>query len=453
MGYKKLVQLLLLVVVLVLIGFLFKKADAYTSTDEYCNSCHVHDHSHSSWMESIHYSNCDGEVVSCVACHLPPKGQGYYSEKLKAGIHDLYSYHFKDSSSYNWQQKSLPEYARHHTFETSCIKCHPKLFPTDLSENGEIAHWHYQQNNDELHCVDCHINIGHGPTVKASRNYQILQADSSIDTIYVASAIIEDFKDFTETIPESDVAFDMVAVNGGDTSVGASDKKVEVRLSPFFIGRIEVSWDEYVLFLRETESEGRTEQSLDGISGATPPWGNPDQGWGMGQRPAITMTHHAATVYCRWLSVRTGKNYRLPTEAEWAFAAQLAYKDLNDLSEYVSDVEASTVEPDDVKADALGLKHLFGNVKEFCADTYTEVGYQPVDSILWNPIISSEGKNHVLKGGSFKSPPDNFRSDFRESTQHDKWMKTDPQIPKSIWWYSDCNDVGFRIVLSYPQTL
>ena len=38
------------------------------------------------------------------------------------------------------------------------------------------------------------------------------------------------------------------------------------------------------------------------LSGATPPWGAPDQGWGKGNRPAITMSHHAAETYCRWLT-------------------------------------------------------------------------------------------------------------------------------------------------------
>ena len=49
-------------------------------------------------------------------------------------------------------------------------------------------------------------------------------------------------------------------------------------------------------------------KKTDAISGATPPWGAPDQGWGKGSRPAITMSWHAANVYCQWFSKVTGKN-------------------------------------------------------------------------------------------------------------------------------------------------
>jgi len=52
----------------------------------------------------------------------------------------------------------------------------------------------------------------------------------------------------------------------------------------------------------------------------------------------------------------------------------------------------------------------------------------------------------VVRGGSYRDDAADLSSAKRSSTQTDCWLKTDPQIPKSIWWYSDCFHVGFRVV-------
>lgn len=427
---KGVVQIVMISIVLVLFSYLMLRADQYTSSDAYCNSCHIHKHAYSSWLQSPH-NHTSAQKVHCIDCHLPPKGHGLCKEKIKAGVRDVYAFYTKDSADFNWQQKSQVEFAKQHTFNQSCIQCHPKLFPTDLSANGELAHWHYQQNKNEMHCIQCHINVGHGADKKGSHKLSLFTKQHKKDTTYTHAANIIGFTAFTETIPGSDIAFRMLPVKGESEKMNDS-----TTIESFFIGEIEVSWDEYLLFLAETESEGRTGRTehtkVDGISGATPPWGNPDQGWGLGQRPAITMTHHAATVYCQWLSLKTGKDYRLPTEAEWEYAASKAFEKqpLND--QLTNTNQTNTVEPKAVEADGIGARHLFGNVKEFCSDAFGQ-----------------STKDFVIKGGSFKSDINTLSPSFREATQHDNWLKTDPQIPKSIWWYSDCNDVGFRVVLSH----
>jgi sulfatase modifying factor 1 len=57
----------------------------------------------------------------------------------------------------------------------------------------------------------------------------------------------------------------------------------------------------------------------------------------------------------------------------------------------------------------------------------------------------------VIRGGSFLDMAGNVRSAVRDHTRTDDWLRTDPQIPKSIWWYSDCFNVGFRVVCEFDD--
>lgn len=263
----------------------------------------------------------------------------------------------------------------------------------------------------------------------------------------------------------------------------------EVEISPFFMAEIEVTWDEYLAFYAQTAAEGRStdtegirsgpQAETDAISGATPPYGQPDQGWGMGQRPAISFSYHAAETYCRWLTQVTGKTYRLPTEAEWEYAcrggtttpyffpgdpekfektgfrAKISKNDttvINSYAIYRGNSPAKTQTPDKVKANPFGLKNMLGNVAEFCADWYQPDTYaQFAEDVLKDPPGPESGTEHVVRGGSFQDMAGHVRSASRDYTRTDDWLKTDPQIPKSIWWYSDCFNVGFRVVCEFDE--
>ena len=220
------------------------------------------------------------------------------------------------------------------------------------------------------------------------------------------------------------------------------------------------------------EGQVSARQKTDAISGATPPWGAPDQGWGKGSRPAITMSWHAAQVYCQWLSQVTGKKYRLPTEAEWEYACRggtatpyffegdpkklssegflkkLIKPDTSNIASravYAINSSGKTEEPSFVKPNPFGLKNMAGNVAEFCLDLYSPDFYK-ADSTRTDPRGPLKGQEHVIRGGSFKSDAKDVRSAARDFTKSKAWLVTDPQMPKSIWWYSDCIDVGFRVV-------
>ena len=80
-----------------LLIFAGNKAVISTSSDKFCNSCHVHPHSNQTWIQSTHYDNQRGIVVHCVDCHLPPHGEGYLTEKIKTGTRDVYGLFLKIS--------------------------------------------------------------------------------------------------------------------------------------------------------------------------------------------------------------------------------------------------------------------------------------------------------------------------------------------------------------------
>ncbi len=308
-----------------------------TSTNEYCASCHVHPQAIDSWKIGPHVYNKSGVTVNCVDCHLPPSGFERFSAKASAGIRDIYGYLFKDSADFDWEQMSQRESAIHHVYKSGCINCHKNLFPPELSRKGEDAHLYYDQNSDEIRCINCHLETGH-----YHEPSEIISMDESIvKSIYKSAAEIDSFKNFNETISGTWVDFEMIAIPAGTFTIGSPENEefrnddegpqVNVKLDKFWIGKTEVSWDEYNAFIKETGKEGRTEdqvkfnssnQDVDAITGPTPAYGNPGQGWGRGKRPAITMTHYAAERYCDWLSRKTGKKYRLPTEAEWEYACR-----------------------------------------------------------------------------------------------------------------------------------
>jgi formylglycine-generating enzyme required for sulfatase activity len=488
----------LIIGVLLMIGG--RKALVKTSTNEYCVSCHIHPAADNSWKRSVHYETQSGYRVACVECHLPPQSQGYFWAKGITGLRDLWSYWTKDSASLDWNEMGRLENARAHAYESSCIKCHENLFPLKLTKAGEDAHLYYKQTKKtpDLHCINCHLNAGHyiEGYIHGS-NTTFGSVSSTPKEIFREPVKVTGFTSYTEQIPNSSVAFMMVAIPGGKFMMGspadepfrkANEGPVrEVEISQFFMAEVEVTWDEYLAFYAQTSAEGRSADTeimkskngpeTDAISGATPPYGQPDQGWGMGQRPAISFTYHAAETYCKWLSSVTGKTYRLPTEAEWEYAcragtttpyffpgdpekfeksglrAKLSKNDTSIINSYViysGNSPSKTQMPDMVKSNPFGLKNMPGNVAEFCSDWYQEDTYsQYPDELLKDPKGPGSGEEHVIRGGSFIDMAGSLRSASRSQTRTEDWLKTDPQIPKSIWWYSDCFNVGFRVVCEF----
>ena len=464
----------------------------YTSTNSFCESCHVHPQATISWRQGNHYDNRNGIIVDCVDCHLPPQGIDYLQAKAYTGMRDLLATLFTNTDQINWEQKSSRAFAVNHVYKSSCLHCHQNLFPRTLSKKGQEAHLYYDQQADDLRCINCHLEVGHYHEKKAASPEVVKSSGEKV--IFTESARVDSFSNFLETIPGTSVSFEMIAVPGGTYLMGSPETEAyrdedegpqrTVQISPFWMEKHEVSWEEYEAFIKDTRTEGRTEDQIkhvkkngvvDGLSGPTPAYGNPDQGWGKYRRPAITMTYYAATQYCVWLSQKTGKPYRLPTEAEWEYAARAGKAGpyffqgdpeefaedrfwnklfgidtslINPYVVYIVNSKGKTYPPQRMTSNPYGLVNTLGNVKEFCSDWYAEDTYQRTtgQNKINDPKGPENGEEHVVRGGSYLSDAGEVRLADRDHTRKTAWMKTDPQIPKSLWWYSDNAEVGFRVV-------
>lgn len=472
-----------------------------SSSNDSCMSCHAHPESDASYKQSYHHMNSSGTKTDCAQCHLPPKGTFKYAyTKARMGIKDVWAHLTKDTESIDWSRKGELEYAQNIVFNESCKECHINLYPEGITDQGITAHLYYDDNEQKLNlqCISCHLDAGHyNPNYKHESLKDVFKPSGKI---YESATEVTAFENFIETIPGTAASISMIAVPGGEFTIGSPDDEPfrednegpqrRVRISPFFMGEVEVTWDQFWAFYSETMSEGRTppaviyannsRDDIDAVSGPTPPFGLPDQGWGMGSRPAITMTHYSAQTFCQWLSLKTGKKYRLPTEAEWEYAARggtqtpyffegnprkLSNKGfLKDIFEpdttgidshviYVNNSDNRSQEPSETRPNPFGLKNMLGNVMEYCEDWYADDSYESITDGELDPRGPSEGTEHVVRGGHYNSDAADLRSAARSHTEHDDWLKTDPQNPKSIWWYSDVKGIGFRVVCEVPDNL
>ncbi len=285
------------------------------------------------------------------------------------------------------------------------------------------------------------------------------------------------FKPYSETIPETKVSFDMVPIAGGSFKMGSPPSEagrgddegpqVDVTIKPFFMGAHEVTWDEYDLYAfqkrRPAGAAASAGAAADAVSKPTPPYADESWGFGKGRQPAIGITWHAAAEYCRWLSAKTGKNYRLPTEAEWEYAARAGTTTawssvaeaagLDGVAWYAKNSDGQPHPVGTKKPNAWGLYDMIGNVAEWTLDQYDAKRYATLSASLASkkslvePVLLPGAARypHVVRGGSFDDDPEKLRSAARRFSKPE-WSRRDPQQPQSIWWHTDAIFVGFRIV-------
>ncbi len=279
---------------------------------------------------------------------------------------------------------------------------------------------------------------------------------------------------YTELLEHTEVTLEMVPIRGGTFVMGSPEDEAdreedegpqrEVNVSPFWMGKFEVTWDQYDAWGEQMDQLRRKMLSIpagprdllvDGVSKPTEPYTDMSFGMGKGDYPAICMTQHAARTFCKWLSAKTGRYYRLPTEAEWEYACRAgtttAYwfgddpDELDDYAWYFDNSDDTYQEVGQKEPNPWGLHDMHGNVAEWVLDQYDENYYAAKDNNVDPLNIPKTLYPRVVRGGGWDDDPDMLRSAVREGSS-DQWKDQDPQIPRSIWYHTDALGVGFRVV-------
>jgi len=309
----------------------------------------------------------------------------------------------------------------------------------------------------------------------------LLAADEHPEALPVANseaASESEMKPYTELIEHSRAKIALVPIPGGEFVMGSPEKEMgrrddegpqrRVKLSPFWMAECEITWNAYEIWMSDLDVLRRQVEGTEltvrdklaeefQISKPTEPY--TDMSFGMGKRgyPAICMTQHAARTFCQWLSAKTGRYYRLPTEAEWEYACRAgsttAYSfgdDVGQIGDYAWYYDNSNEKYQKVrkkKPNGWGLYDMHGNVAEWVLDQYSPTGYSAVaGQVDANPLaIPLTLFPRVVRGGSWDDDPMILRSAARVPSDED-WKIQDPQEPKSIWYHTDALHVGFRIV-------
>jgi formylglycine-generating enzyme required for sulfatase activity len=243
----------------------------------------------------------------------------------------------------------------------------------------------------------------------------------------------------TVAIPDSTVKFELVLLAGGKAKIGSADgAKAEpardVDLRPFWIGSREVTWEEYSLYY-----EARKKARLDGVTRPSQPDViDPKEPFPNGEaqgatHPAISIGWYGAVGYCEWLTRKTGEKYRLPTEAEWEYAArggsaEVPLQPLDDFAWYEANSGKNSHEVGQKKPGPFGLYDMLGNAWENCLEPFAPPAHLP-----------------VVRGGGWNSPARDLRPSKRQAYTDD-WAERDPKRPLRLWWLTDGNFVGFRLV-------
>lgn len=242
----------------------------------------------------------------------------------------------------------------------------------------------------------------------------------------------------TVEVPGTRIKFELVALPGGKATVGSpatetgrddDEKRREVTLQPFRLGAREVSWKEFNVYRYGKDLDAVTRPTIaDNYFIDVIP-----EDFRTDPRPMTNARWHSAVLYCEWLSKKTGRYFRLPTETEWEYAARAgsdaaAPDPVNDYAWHKGNSKARTHDAGESKPNALGLHDMIGNVWEYALEPYAFPDYSP-----------------VIRGGNWSSVPRELRFANRQTIPL-KWFADDSNLPRSVWWVTSHEvSIGFRV--------
>ncbi|MGH7599019.1 MAG: SUMF1/EgtB/PvdO family nonheme iron enzyme [bacterium] len=246
------------------------------------------------------------------------------------------------------------------------------------------------------------------PTSQSRAVRRILVPVAVVTALVLLIYVLSQKKD-TPKITEKEIAPEMVLIHGSSFMMGSNDgeddeKQVhQVYVDDFYLDKYEVTVAQYAQFLQANPSQTKPDN-----------WNEQLQ---HSNRPVVYVSWEEATAFCEWLSKQRGKRVRLPTEAEWEYAARgglqgkkYLWGDEISAAKANYDVDGSRQagwgnakrylkDVDSFSPNGFGLYNMAGNVWEWCADRYGSDYYKASPSR--NPKGPDSGTVRVLRGGSW----------------------------------------------------
>lgn len=275
-----------------------------------------------------------------------------------------------------------------------------------------------------------YINKPHERVIKMSRKLLkillLILGYGLCNELLAESCISTEGRGLREALESGGCAPEIILIPAGSFQMGANnayddEKPIHtVNIEAFYMGRYEVTFEEYDVFCEQTQREKPSDNS-----------------WGRGKRPVINVSWHDAVAYTKWLSTQTQQEYRLPTEAEWEYGARagsnlryswgdsIGSNNANCLNNASGDKYEHTAPVGSFSANAFGLHDMIGNVQEWTCSKKTD-SYNGSETQCTGNTLGTV----VLRGGSWNSNADYCRVSNRVRNLKGNWV----------------NHFGFRVV-------